>query len=173
MIMLLATDLNGCIGKDNKLPWKCPSDMKHFRELTLGNTVVMGRKTYESLGSKPLPDRNNIVITRNKKFNPNHPDVEVVYDQYELMDLLVEPKHINKTFLIGGADTYRSNFLLCNSIIISTINTEVEGGDSFFDINEVLEYEFIENKKYVNKHLDDPTLKEGLLNVRRFLNYAK
>src|SRR5699024_5906766 len=63
---VVATDLKGCIGKDGKMPWHIPADLKRFRELTEGGVVIMGRKTFESLGCKPLPNRCNIIISSNE-----------------------------------------------------------------------------------------------------------
>ena len=63
---IVATDLKGCIGKEGKMPWHIPADLKRFKELTKGGVVIMGRKTFESLGCKPLPDRLNIILTQFK-----------------------------------------------------------------------------------------------------------
>ena len=81
--IICATSANGVIGAENKLPWKLPADLKRFKTLTTGHAVLMGRKTYESIG-KPLPDRDNIVITRQKDYKA--PDCHVVHSIEEALD---------------------------------------------------------------------------------------
>lgn len=98
MEAVLAVDEDGVIGVDGKLPWNLPDDLRHFRELTLGHAVVMGRKTYESIG-RPLPQRENIVLSRDPSFQPQ--GVRVVRDPKEVLALP------GTVFVIGGAHVFR------------------------------------------------------------------
>ena len=102
--LIAAIAQNNCIGKNNKLPWHLPEDLKHFKKITAGKTVLMGRKTYESIVGylgKPLPKRKNLVITRNTNYPV--PDQVFVYNSIEkaLQDNIDE-----EIFIIGGAGIY-------------------------------------------------------------------
>jgi len=116
------------IGKDGDIPWNIPSDMKNFSRLTTGHTVVMGRKTYESIPKKyrPLPKRRNIVLTRNEGWRED--GVEVVREMIDIFELL-EPGE--QVFVIGGESVYRLFLPLCKYLYISYINSLAEG-DTFF-----------------------------------------
>jgi len=119
-MMIFACDLNGVIGKNGDLPWRQSTDLQFFKKTTLGKTVIMGRKTWESLPF-PLPGRRNIVISRS-----NRDDVDVMSVQ--------ETRELAKTedvFIIGGGEIY-SVFIEDSSVIYRTvINSEVEDGDTF------------------------------------------
>src|SRR3989338_6362266 len=105
MISLIAAiGKNNELGKDNALLWKLPADMKHFREITLLHTVIMGRKTFESMG-KPLPNRRNIVITRDVKYKKE--GVDIVHSLDKAIDSARNPLTENEEiFIIGGAEIY-------------------------------------------------------------------
>lgn len=123
--IIVAVAKNNVIGKDNKLPWHLPEDLKHFKELTSGHTVIMGRKTFESIG-RPLPNRKNIVISRNENFKAN--DMEVVHSIEQALDLT---KNEDEVFIIGGAEIYKQALLLVNKIYLTRINKDYEG-DAYF-----------------------------------------
>lgn len=129
MIALIAAiSENNCIGKNNTLPWHIPEDMKHFRKLTDGKTVVMGRKTWESIPEKfrPLPNRKNIVITRNLDYTV--PDSVMMYHsvkealEHESGDVMV----------IGGAEIYAQSIELADTLYITHVHTFIEDGTAFF-----------------------------------------
>jgi dihydrofolate reductase len=95
--IIVAMDLNGLIGCKNNLPWHIPEDLKYFKEITKGKTVVMGRKTYESIG-RPLPNRENIILTRDKNYFIDN--CSVVHNKEEI-------NHFNKeVFIIGGSEIF-------------------------------------------------------------------
>jgi dihydrofolate reductase len=98
--IIVAMARNRVIGHQNKLPWHLSEDLKHFKETTLGHPIVMGRKTYESIG-KPLPGRENIVLTRNQDFQVD--GVVVIHD----LSTLEEKYSKKEIFIIGGAEIYR------------------------------------------------------------------
>jgi dihydrofolate reductase len=122
--LVVAASENDVIGRANKLPWHLPADLKHFKSLTLGKPILMGRKTYESIG-KALPQRTNIVMSRSKHFAPG--DCRVVGSVQEACamagDLLV---------VIGGAEIYRQCLPFASRIHLTLVHTRIEDGDTFF-----------------------------------------
>lgn len=124
--LIVAQSLNGVIGVGGKLPWHLAYDMAFFRNQTMGHTVVMGRKTYESIG-KALPGRRNFVLTRDSQFVA--PGVEVFRSVEEVLRLpLDEDQHL---FVIGGQSVYEA-FLPCADEIFLTLVVTVLDGDRFF-----------------------------------------
>jgi dihydrofolate reductase len=119
--IIVAASLNNVIGKDNSLIWRQSADLKRFKELTTGKTVVMGRKTYDSIG-KPLPNRRNIVITRQ---DIEIPGCEVVNSLEEALKL------DNEIFIIGGGEIYQKSIILAHKIFLTRIHVEVDG-DTYF-----------------------------------------
>jgi dihydrofolate reductase len=119
--IIVAASLNNVIGKDNKLIWRQSSDLKRFKELTWGKTVVMGRKTYDSIG-KPLPNRRNIVITRQ---NIEITGCEVVHSLEDALKL------DDEIFILGGGEIYKKSIILADRVYLTRILSEVEG-DTYF-----------------------------------------
>lgn len=134
--LVVATDLNGCIGKGNAIPWRMPADMKRFKTLTTGHAVIMGRKTYESIG-KPLPNRANIVMTRDTAFKPE--GVEVAKNTLQAFLLAGKAYPNSEIMVIGGAEIYREMACFATRVVLTTIDTKVEGGDAFFPFDELLD----------------------------------
>jgi dihydrofolate reductase len=131
--IIVAASLNNVIGKDNKLLWRQSADLKRFKELTTGKTVVMGRKTYDSIG-KPLPNRRNIVITRQ---DIEIPGCEVVHSLEEALKLHDE------IFILGGGEIYQKSIILAHKIFLTRILTEIEGDTYFPQLGD----EWIEESK--------------------------
>ena len=127
--IIVAKAKNNIIGKNNELVWHLPEDLKHFKELTTGHTIIMGRKTYESLG-KPLPNRKHIIFSQNPDFKVHEENVQVVHSLLEIQDL-IEGKE--EAFVIGGAMIY--NFLIpyVKKMYVTEIKQEFDG-DAFFPI---------------------------------------
>ena len=127
--IIVAKAKNNIIGKNNELVWHLPEDLKHFKELTTGHTIIMGRKTYESLG-KPLPNRKHIIFSQNPDFKVHEENVQVVHSLLEIQDL-IEGKE--EAFVIGGAMIY--NFLMpyVKKMYVTEIKQEFNG-DAFFPI---------------------------------------
>jgi dihydrofolate reductase len=124
--MIVAVDNRLTIGNNNDLPWsRIPADMKHFKETTLGKPIVMGRKTFDSIG-KPLPGRENIIITRDTNFSPS--DVTVKHSVQEVLNI----DNINKEiFIIGGATIYKEFLPHANKLYITRIDGMFEGNTTF------------------------------------------
>ncbi|MCL1936394.1 MAG: dihydrofolate reductase [Defluviitaleaceae bacterium] len=115
------------IGKNNKMPWYIKEDLIYFKKTTIGKTIVMGRKTFESL-PKVLPNRKHIVITKNKNYSISHDDVLVVHD----IDFLRNYKReIDETFVIGGSEIYKQLMPIFDKIYITKIYKNFEA-DVFF-----------------------------------------
>ncbi len=114
------------IGKDNKLPWHLPSDLKHFKKVTMGKPIIMGRKTFESIG-KPLPGRMNIVVTRNPEWRAK--GVEVAHSLEEAVGLAsLEGLEV---MVIGGEELYRRALPIVDRIYLTEVDIEVEGDAQF------------------------------------------
>ena len=127
----VAVAKNGVIGKDGGLPWRIPGDLKQFRKLTMGKPVLMGRKTFQSIG-KPLDGRDNVVITRDKSFS--HEGVHVASSVEEGLNVardLARERGADAVMVIGGADIYRQMLDAADVIHISEIDLEPQG-DAFF-----------------------------------------
>lgn len=126
--IVVATARGNVIGKANDLPWYLPADLKHFKQLTEGHTVVMGRKTFESIMArlgKPLPNRRNIVITRDPDYKA--PGARVVYS---LEAALREQKADDQLFVIGGAQIYEQALSLVERVYLTQVEADIQG-DAF------------------------------------------
>ncbi len=127
--ILVAMARNRVIGQHNKLPWHLPADLKHFKLLTMGHVIVMGRKTYESIG-RPLPGRTNIIITQQKNFAV--PGATVVNS---IEDALLACEQANaadsECFVIGGEKLYRQTIAMCQRMYITEIQRDFEGDTIF------------------------------------------
>lgn len=129
LTIVLARAANGCIGKNGTLPWNIPEDLKHFREYTRGKTVLMGRKTWESLppAHRPLPNRKNVVVSRDPTFQA--PGAVVFHDLQEAVR--VSKEEPGETCLIGGAELLRQCFSEVDKLELTEIHAAYEG-DTFF-----------------------------------------
>lgn len=128
---IVAMDKNRTIGKDNQLPWYLPADLKFFKKVTMGHPIVMGRKTYESIG-KALPGRENIIVTRNVDYQSE--DSTVIHSVEELMQY-VKGKN-EEVFVIGGAQLFKDTFPVADRLYITEIKHEFEGDTFFPEFNE-------------------------------------
>ncbi len=128
--IVVAMDMNGAIGKEGKLPWHLPADMKFFRGLTAGHTVVMGRKTYESIGKK-LEGRANCIVTRDESWSAE--GVEVWHDWKR--DLRKARLNSNKPILIvGGAEIYELFLPVAQKLHITRIVADIDNPDTYFPV---------------------------------------
>ncbi len=123
-----AHTLNGVIGRSGRMPWHLPSDMAFFKRVTLGHTVIMGRRTYESIG-RPLPGRHNILLSRNQEFKPD--GVDVYHRASDIEAALISLGECEEAFVIGGAQVYE-RFLDKASNIYLTVIDAVLTGDAYF-----------------------------------------
>lgn len=127
--IIVAIATNGVIGGDNKLLWHISEDLKNFKRITLGHPMIMGRKTFESF-PKALPNRQNIVITRNPAYTANGADVVL-----SLADALKVASPKDEIFIIGGGDIYRQAMPLADKLYITHVDLSPQGDTTFPDIS--------------------------------------
>jgi dihydrofolate reductase len=142
---IVATSLNHAIGKDNKLLWHLPADLKFFKTTTMGCPVIMGRKTFQSIG-RTLPGRKNVVITRDKNFNSDHQfDILVVGS---LDEALVKLNSENEVFIIGGGEIYQQSMDSVDTIYLTLVNTIIDA-DVYFPIIDKTKFDLVWEEKHV------------------------
>ena len=130
--IIVAKAKNNTIGKDNKILWKLPDDLKRFKEKTSGHTIIMGRKTFESLGGI-LPDRKHIILSRNPDFNIDSDCVKVVHSLFELQEYMDDEE---EHFVIGGTIIYNLLMPYCKKMYVTQLDKDFEGDTIFPKINE-------------------------------------
>ena len=126
---VVAAAANNAIGKDNQLLWHLPTDLKHFKTITSGHTIIMGRKTFDSMG-KPLPNRRNIVITRNQDLKIDGATVTQSLDQ--ALELCNDEAEV---FVIGGAEIYKAALDRTDKIYLTRVHKSFEGDAYFPDLD--------------------------------------
>ncbi len=141
--IIVAVANNNVIGVNNTLPWHLPEDLKRFRALTIGHHIVMGRKTYESLG-RLLPNRTTVIVTRNQHFQ-----VEGALIAHSLQAAIDLCKDDNEPFLIGGAALYKDGITLANKLYLTQVNTTV-AGDAFFADIDLNNWQLNEKKDHIS-----------------------
>lgn len=142
--LVVAASENNVIGKDNKLLWRLPNDMAFFKNTTWGMPVIMGRKTYESLG-KPLKGRTNIVITTNKEFSPGNG--VIVADSIDTAVKESAKTDAKECFVIGGGEIYKLALPGAHRIYLTRVHTSVQG-DTFFPVIGEKEWQKVNSKKF-------------------------
>ena len=128
--LVVAASKNNVIGRNGGLPWHLPDDLRHFKRLTTGKPVVMGRRTFESIG-RPLPDRRNIVMTRDANYAAEGCDVVTSVD-----DALDAAHGAEEAMVIGGGQVYRDFLPRADRIYLTRVQADVEGDTFFFDIDQ-------------------------------------
>jgi dihydrofolate reductase len=137
--IIVAKSINNAIGKDNKLLWKIPDDMKRFKEITTGHTVIMGRKTFESIG-KVLPNRLNIILTRDPNYKIDDPNVKILGGVSDLEEYINDE---NENFVIGGAQIYSILMPKCQKLYVTQVDKDFVG-DTYFPVIRENEWEVSE-----------------------------
>ena len=137
--IIVAYSKNRAIGKNNQLPWKLSEDLKNFKKITMGNSIIMGRKTFESIGFI-LKGRQNIVISKTSKF-------QGVTMSSSITDSINKAKKSKEIFFIGGQDIFEQTISLVDKIYLTRINEEIDG-DRFFPEFDFNQWEVIENKEF-------------------------
>jgi dihydrofolate reductase len=127
LAIIVAVAENGVIGRDNALPWKLPEDMRHFKRVTMGKPIIMGRKTFESIG-QPLPGRTNIVITRNRAFKAEGANVvSSLEEALHLARHTASADGVEEAVVIGGSEIYRIALPLADRLYFTEVHASVEG----------------------------------------------
>lgn len=148
--LIVAYDKNKNIGNENTIPWRIKNDMIRVKELTTGQTIIMGRKTLESIG-RALPNRINRVLTRNPQSLDKYKDIEVYTD-----DSILENTTTDKVFIFGGGTIYEKYFDKCDELFITEVDTVVDADTKFPSFNEN-EWELVDRqnlKKDENNEFD-------------------
>ena len=141
---------NRVIGKNGKLPWHLPKDLKHFHDMTLGKPVIMGRKTYESIG-KPLPDRTNIIITRDQSYK-----AEGCIVVHTIDEALKAAGNAEEVMVIGGSQIYKEFLPRANRMYLTFIDEEFQGDTYFpeYNIEEWKEISYEEHERDAENKYD-------------------
>lgn len=126
--MIVARSRNHVIGRDNQMPWKISADLQFFKRVTMGHPVIMGRKTWESIG-RPLPGRRNIVVSRNADLKLTGAEVVNSLDA-----ALATLNEFPRVFVIGGEQLFTQAFPMTDRLYITEIDIDVDGGDTFFEV---------------------------------------
>ncbi|KYD03251.1 dihydrofolate reductase [Heyndrickxia sporothermodurans] len=138
---LWAQDEKGVIGRNNQLPWYIPEDLKYFKKTTMGHPIVMGRKTFESIG-KPLPGRQNIIITRDENFCAK--DCLVLQSKHQLLNWADQQD--KEVFITGGAEIFGLFMDKVDRLYVTKIFANIEG-DTYFPIIDWSEWELVSSEK--------------------------
>ena len=158
LTIIAAASTNNVIGFNNKLIWNIPNDLKRFKELTLGHSVIMGRKTFESLPN-PLPKRRNIIVTKNKDYSRN--GIEVTSNIEDAIDLC---KSDSQPFIIGGGEIYSQTIEIVDKIELTRVYKDYQG-DAFFPDIHLDKFEL--TNELVNYLDDDSSTKYSFLTYIR------
>ena len=130
--MIAAVSDNGVIGRDNKLPWHLPEDLRYFKRMTLGKPVIMGRGTWESIGCRPLPGRTNVVITRQADYEAEGAQVAATLEAgVEIARNVAFIEGIEEVMIVGGAEIYRLGLALADRLYLTEVHADVEGNVFF------------------------------------------
>jgi dihydrofolate reductase len=132
IILIVAKAKNNVIGKDNQLIWKLSSDLKRFKTLTSGHYILMGRKTFESLG-KPLPNRTHLIISRNSDYQA--PEGHYAFPSVEDAFIFCNKIGLDQLFIIGGGQIYQETINLCDVLEITEVDAKPDGDTLFPEIN--------------------------------------
>lgn len=142
--LIAAVARNGAIGAGNALLWRLPADLQHFKRTTLGHPIIMGRKTFDSIG-KPLPGRRNIVVTRNARWQ--QADVEAVSSLQDALALLPPDSH---AYVIGGGELYALALPLADELVLTEVDADF-AGDTFFPKWERSAYKELERSSHTSE----------------------
>jgi len=152
--VIAAVDSNWNIGKDNAMPWHLPKDFQWFKEQTMGKMVVMGRKTFESIGSKPLPNRRNWVVTRDSKNVVPGKGVEfgvAILTKPDELLIVADRWKEKEVVIIGGGEIYEMYLEHADVILLTTVHTTIDGADAKFPQFDVTKY----TQRLVASHAPD------------------
>jgi len=147
IIIIAAISRNGVIGNTNgEMPWHVKEEFQHFKQTTVGSAVIMGRKTFETLG-RPLKGRENIIVTRNRDFKVDFEESKLVFSLQEAISYC-KSKSYEKTFIIGGGEIYRQTLQLADELILSFMKFEAEGEIKFPEIkNDIWQKVSLEDRE--------------------------
>ena len=160
--IIVAMSRNNAIGVNNELPWHLPEDLKNFKKLSLNKPIIMGRNTFDSIG-RPLPERDNIVLSRNAEMN--NENIFLANNQVRALDLaegFAKKRQCDEIMIIGGEQIYRMFFSSVSRIYLTLVDTNIKG-DAFFPV--------LDKKIWVERSVSDAMHENGL--TYQFLTLEK
>jgi len=137
--LIVAVAENGVIGRDGKLPWYLADDLKRFKKLTMGHTIIMGRRTWESIG-RPLPGRRMVVVSRQPDYRVDSPDVEVAASLDDALERAATNGDV-EAYVIGGAELYKSALPVADRLYVTLVKAEIEG-DTYFPVKSFDDFDW-------------------------------
>ena len=149
--LIVAHDFNQAIGYQNSLPWKLPQDLKIFKQITSNNYIVMGRKTFDSIG-RPLPNRKNIILTNDDEFTC---DNCIIFNDINQVIRLDKEKQHHEIFIIGGSEIYQQFIHYADRLYISTVHANIDPVDTYFPKWDKSLYKTLGNKLYAKDKDND------------------
>jgi len=147
IVIIVAAARNGVIGRDGDMPWKLSTDLKRFKALSMGKPLIMGRKTFESVGSKPLPGRPHVIVSRNSKIEML--GVETVGSLDAAISrgrALAEASGVGEVCIVGGGEIYRQALRLADMLHVTHVETEIDG-DTHFPAIDPAVFELVEETR--------------------------
>ena len=142
--LIAALSTNNVIGRDNQVPWHLPTDLRRFKEVTMGHHLVMGRKTFDSVG-RPLPGRTNVVITRSEDWSAD--GVTVVHSLEEALRVAMSAGE-TEAFIAGGAEIYQLSIHRADRMLLTRVHAEVEGDTWFPEFDDVSEWKLVDAEHF-------------------------
>jgi dihydrofolate reductase len=149
LAIIVATDEQGLIGKDNDLPWKLSADLKYFRRVTMGKPIIMGRNTHDSIG-RALPGRKNIIVTKNKDYRAEGCTVVHSVD-----DALLACEQVDEVMVMGGASLYEQFLPKADKLYLTQVHASLKGGDTWFPEWHKNEWSEISREDYLADEKND------------------
>jgi dihydrofolate reductase len=152
--LIAAVAENGVIGRGGELPWRLSADLKRFKSLTMGHPIIMGRRTWDSIG-RPLPGRTSIVITRQTRWTTPHAEVKVVHDIADALQAAASaPGGDREAFIIGGGELYSAALPYAQRLYLTRVLSSVEGDATFPPYNES-EWRMLTGENHVADNKND------------------
>ncbi|TCV65446.1 dihydrofolate reductase [Neorhizobium sp. R1-B] len=133
LVIVVAVSRNGVIGRDGDMPWRLSTDLKRFKALTLGKPVIVGRKTFDSFGGKPLPGRPHVVVTRNHEFRPDGVAVAPSFSEgLRMAEEKAAEISADEVYVLGGGEIYTQAIKLAEKLYVTHVDADISDGDTFF-----------------------------------------
>ncbi|CDN54378.1 Dihydrofolate reductase [Neorhizobium galegae bv. officinalis bv. officinalis str. HAMBI 1141] len=133
LVIIAAVSQDGVIGRDGDMPWRLSTDLKRFKALTLGKPVIVGRRTFDSFGGRPLPGRPHVIVTRNPDFHYDGVDVAASFDEaVEIAGRRAQETGSDEIFVLGGGEIYAQAIGIADMLRITHVETGISDGDTLF-----------------------------------------
>ena len=145
LVIIAAVSRNGVIGRDGDMPWRLSTDLKRFKALTLGKPVIVGRRTFDSFGGRPLPGRPHVVVTRNRDFHYDGVDVAAsLAEAIEIAGAKARETGSDEIFVLGGGEIYAQAIGIADMLRITHVETGISDGDTVFPAIDAAVFEKVE-----------------------------